>query len=273
MNESIRLEKAFLERLFKEKQLPMTDFMSEIGRLHQDKGKSYLEALLLSWSVGGYMIQVRAKDSDVLEDCFSRALGAPQDYSLAIDDIEEAENDLAESSNWMPVSKSKKIIEDGLVSLQVQALNPVRVIGDIDEGMLMYERIRAFTQLTAVRLLKHEFDRIENFLHRSWSENGGINELERQYRALEEEHGGFELVDHIQVLSVYAGEGCDRKVFDEMKLPKGLERHQRRGTSEFKLVSRVTPNGMPMLHARAYMEVIAEDGCFKICNLFFRSEI
>ncbi len=270
---SLEIEKKFFNRLFKEKEVSMVDFMDEIGALHRRYGTSYLDALIGLWSIGGNLIQAREEKTGEVYDQFSKAIESPKDYCLIIQDVEAAEDKRAETSDWKAVPGSETVIDEGLVNYDVRAQKDVLVIGDLEKGMLMYERIRAFTQFIATRLFNRDFTCVQEYFHSSWTSKAGTAGLQERYMSLEEEHGGFELFDEVKVLSVYAGEGSDRKVFEEIKLPKGLKRAQRRGSSIFKLISRVTPNGMPLLHADVFMEIISEDGAFKIVNIEFRSNL
>lgn len=66
--------------------------------------------------------------------------------------------------------------------------------------------------------------------------------------------------------TVYNGDHVDVDEEEEMRLPAGVSKTERRGTSTFKLLSVCTPNGLPIVGYFVELEIIEEAGFFCIIN-------
>ena len=261
-------QKAFLDALFARGALPFEDVVLLLGR----RGKSPPFAALsqaLEFLRNERLFRIVHAETGQ-EVALDEAVFAQADrHALHLLGIEEKECLMAREHAPRIIADKVDVIEDKHRWASVEARNFVKIVGDPEMAMPMVERIRAFTHRFAWLLACRRFEAAAGLISGSIREAWTAEGLRLKIESLEKDYGEFECFDRIEVEGVYCGDQAGVNILNQMKLPKGIKRAQRRGEGRFELVSVSTPNGLAIHCVDVRIAIIDESQRFRICGLTF----
>ncbi len=261
-------QKYFLTQLLQVESMAFTEAM-ELLSLTMEKGPSYLWSCLLNLNCGDTLFTIREKQSGEYVDDVKIVMKAPENVHLVVEhEWEEGELEMSSQYNWVSDPNNRQPVEDNQVYKGVIRHDFFRVVGDEDLGLQVREQLIHFAEWLGVHLMKLEFDVFKSRIieNRSCS----ASQFKEDYQALDKKMGGFESFSVNRVGDVYSPEGGEQNVDDEMPVPKGFGRDQRRGSVCIHLRSLLTPNGVPFFNTELHLNVIKDtDQLLKIVSYKF----
>lgn len=263
----IQEQKHFLKKLFQDKEMELTDAISLLSQSLK-QGEAFCWTCFQSYSHGFELFVIRNKTTGKWVGKAKEAFAQPENHVIVVEDWEEGELGLADQYNWVKDANNLQTVNEYLSFQGLLRHDYVKISGDIDQGIQVREQLIHFGEWLGMRLMLRDFDGLINriYQHSSHSWLSFIDE----FTLLDKKMGGFETYAVDSVSEVYSPEGGDQKVDGEMKLPKGVERNQRRGSVSIFLRSMLSPNGVPFFHTELQIDIIRDaDQLLKITTYRF----
>jgi hypothetical protein len=259
-------QKQFLEYFLAEKSMPFSRVIELLG---EGKGKKMQavvsEALNFLWTENLFLVKAYNSDEEIwISD---ELFAAPDNYYLEFNTIEGRDNSGASvyqasicSDDIHPRSEHHRWV--GLKQREW-----LTIIGDSENATLLAEKVRAFTQHFAFCLTSRNYEKAAQFVSQRVQQDVSADAL-----AAKMEYGRVDFFDHVNVISVYNGQQGHITVNDQLRLPPGVRREQRRGEASVKLISVYTPTGIAIHTNTLTLGVIEEEGFFKISSLEWHAD-
>lgn len=265
-------DKRFLELLISRKTLTFDEalavFANKNGKINREAVIAVLNGL---WIEDTFTLLNQAGEEVSWMD--GEPFDSPSEYTLRFNGIAGKENKFAGRFCDRIDPSGITEIAPGYVWATMKRQEPLRIVGECKTGYvgeetaaLLAERIRTFTHQFAFHLVTGHYDRIAGLFSPRAAKGQTLETLLTRIRNLEKEFGPFDYFDHVEVVAVYNGDVADIESSAHMKLPKGIHRNEQRGQSRFQIISVCTPNGMFVHEYTVSLDIIEEDGFFRICD-------
>lgn len=240
-----------------------------IEYLYPNKKKINVSTLgwVSSMAMGDGTFSFKSKLSQRDVDLDEKCLESPSDYIFEF-------NHLAKYDAWQAATTQPELLftEDSKISEQyyfadVKLSEDFGLCGSKEGANTLYERVRAFTNFFANLLAQKNYKLTNSLFTNKASAKYSVEYLESFIAKQEKQVDSIKFYDNVEICSIYNGEITDPDV-DLMSLPKGSKAEQRIGVSRFKLVFSHTPNGVTMFGQDIQIEILEEDGRFKVFNFY-----
>jgi len=94
-----------------------------------------------------------------------------------------------------------------------------------------------------------------------------VEKFVSDFASRNDQRGDYELFEVKEIGCAYSPTGGHHQVFEEIKIPKGVGRDQRRGQLNLSWSSMFTPNRLPLWSDELQLDIIGDDrNLFKVCN-------
>ncbi len=193
----------------------------------------------------------------------------PADHVLQLIGIDDKETLLAREHAPRIIEGKVNVLSDGYCWADYEGRDFVKILGDPAAAMPLFERIRAFTHRFGWLLASRRFDEAAVHVCEALRGTWTADTLRQKIETLEQEYGTFECFDRVVVDGVYAEGQVSVNISNQMKLPKGVTRAQRRGEARFELVSVSMPCGVSIHRVDVRIAIIEEARRFRICLIEF----
>lgn len=143
----------------------------------------------------------------------------------------------------------------------------LRIVGDPAGATQLAERLRAFTHRFALELVAGRHESLAGRFSSRAAKGQTLTTMLERIANIETEYGPFEWFDHVSVVKVFVGDVSGVvEALAHMDLPKGVRREEQRGQTEFTIASVTTPDGGTVYEYSVQLDVIEEDGCFRVID-------
>lgn len=143
----------------------------------------------------------------------------------------------------------------------------LRIVGDVAGATRLAERLRAFTHLFALELVAGRHESLAGRFSARAAKGQNLSTMLQRIANIETEYGTFEAFDHVSVVKVFCGDVSGVvEPLAHMDLPKGVGRDEQRGQTEFTIASVMTPDGGMVYDYSIQLDVIEEDGRFRVID-------
>lgn len=143
----------------------------------------------------------------------------------------------------------------------------LRIVGDPAGATLLAERLRVFTHLFALELVAGRHGSLAGRFSARAAKGQNLSTMLQRIANIETEYGPFEGFDRVSVVKVFVGDISGvLEPLAHMDLPKGVRRDEQRGQTEFAIASVVTPDGGMVYDYSVQLDVIEEDGRFRVID-------
>jgi hypothetical protein len=228
-----------------------------------EKSRDHFWSCLDSLSHGMNLFGVADSETGELEFDPEKVFENSNDYAVILGDLSIAENEFASQFKWLPNPENSIEIDKNLIGQGLISHNQIQIVGDIDQGIRLREQLYFFGMKVGNHLLHSSLDQAQTLVFEHPKLN--VATLISSFADSSNERGQYELFEIVDIGSAYSPTDGHHKVFDEMKLPKGVKRNQRKGQLTLRWSSMFTPNGMPLWFDELQLDVISDEkGFFKI---------
>lgn len=258
------------EALLVRRSMPLAEVLTYFQKKNGKPDLEWASQFLYLIHQGGALVVEDAvgQQHPFASECLSEA----ENYSLVLNDV--AVLDSYVPNGYLALAELSFPVESTPpeVYCALQYHSVFRVVGVRDGAADLAEKIRAFTQYFAYQMSTGNATKAAGFFSSLISDKNTAPLLQERLSEFEAGYGAISHFDQITIHTVYNGKGRNKKLFREMALPKGADRDQRRGESEFLLVGMHTPSGAMLSSVRLSLGVIEELGVLKIANINWHFE-
>jgi len=251
----IQEQKSFLNKLFREKKIEFSEAIGLLGQTLKE-GQDACWTCFQTYSHGFELFVIRNKETGKWVGKAKEAFAHPENHVIVVEDWEEGELELSQKYDWLLDQQNKYELGPDWHNQGLLRHSLVQIVGDLDQGLQVYEHLIHFSEWLCTKLMQRDFDFVKNRLYEHGA-NTWVNFID-EYTRLDKKLGGFETFSVEGASAVYSPEGGDQKIEDEIKLPKGVERNQRRGSVSIHFYSLLTPNGVPMINTELQIDLIRD---------------
>jgi hypothetical protein len=260
-------DKRFLDLLIEKRTLPFEEalavFANKQGKVNRS---SVITALNALWVENTFsLLGKTGEEASWIDDA---PFESPAEYTLRFNGIAGKENTFASRFSDFIDPQGIAEIAPGYVWATVKRQEPLGIVGEQAGATVLAERIRAFTHQFAFQLATGHAERIAGLFSSRAANSQTVETLLTRLAHLEKAFGPFDSFDHVEVVSVYNGDVANIDASAHMKLPKSIRRNEQRGCSRFQLISVRTPNGMFLHEYTVALNIIEEDGFFRIFDAY-----
>jgi hypothetical protein len=184
---------------------------------------------------------------------------SPAEFTLRFNAIEGMENSIAKNVCDVIDDTNINEIAPKYRWAGLKRQEQLRIVGDREDAELLAERIRAFTHQFAFHLVSGRHAELAGLFSDRAAQGQALEALLKRMKNLEKEFGPFDYFDGVKVISVFNGDCADVTASAHMKLPKGVDRNEQRGWSQFQIISVRTPNGLYVHEYSVALSIIDRD--------------
>jgi hypothetical protein len=263
-------QKLFMERVYREGNVNLNEALDVF---YKSRNQRNTENILSTLRVYGNNSEIIFVDKQNGNECLlsKEVIENAGDYEVVFNKLGLSEQQLCEMRS-LSIDDIKIDHIDDSCFMAFIGQSHFSIYGEIENCMIQYERLRAFTNMVAQHLVGRRFDKVSSKFSEHVSSKFTPEFIENKFVEKEKTYGKFDFFDRVEIQSIYSGKDRDKKYFDDEKLPKGIKRSQRVGTAFFQLLSDYTPNGVSHWDYTVSVSVIEEEkDLFKLYDLKYLS--
>lgn len=253
-------QKAFINRLYQAKQLELDESLDVFYKSKKQRNVDSLYAVLCPYASEDEIVFIH-KPSGQLTQLSKDVIANAEEYLMQLGELAPKEMVLGESRAITPKAEDVTDLGDGSYMI-FRGRSNYNVYGELARSELLYERLRAFTNMIAQLFTARRYAELAALFAEPVAAAYSADQLQAMVEKAEQQYGTFDLFDGVEVASVYWGKGREKKYFDDQKLPAGITRNQRAGSAKFQLLSAYTPNGVAHWEHTAFCNVMETEGGF-----------